>query len=257
MIIRLRDKPSGEFGQLSLRGKSRILVAVVVLIYLASCAPRVSRSPLPPPVSSVPSVPPPSLAAPSEPERVPIQPRVEEARIKKEETREKPVPAQPKVKDQRARSKPPQAAPPLPDDSSLIAKITPQTPARRAASLRLTEEGRKLLEAGQYKKALARLEKTIAIDSTNLYGYYYLAKVHYHLSRYQESLNFLDVAESLISKESYWLAEVLALKGENFRALGQRDQADSSYTRALRLNPGNRIAGEGLGILRGVQLPAR
>jgi tetratricopeptide (TPR) repeat protein len=146
-------------------------------------------------------------------------------------------------------------AAPLPDDSSLIAKITPQTPPQRAASLRLTEEGRKLLEAGDYAKALARLEKTISIDSTNPYGYYYLAKAHYHLSHYQESINFLDVAESLLSGQSYWLAEVLALKGENYRALGFPQKAGSSYSQALGLNPGNRVASEGLSRVRGETEP--
>ncbi|HXK27963.1 MAG TPA: hypothetical protein VJ646_06890, partial [Candidatus Binatia bacterium] len=55
-------------------------------------------------------------------------------------------------------------APPLPDDSSLLAKITPATAPQRAASLRLTEEGRKFLDAGDPQKALTRLEKTIVID---------------------------------------------------------------------------------------------
>jgi len=112
--------------------------------------------------------------------------------------------------------------------------------------LRLTEEGKRLLDSGDYAKALSRLEKTIAVDSTNPYGYYYLAKAHYHMGRYRESLNFLDVAESLVAREPYWLAEVYALKGENFRALGSFERAHSSYSQALRLNPNNRVAVEGV-----------
>jgi tetratricopeptide (TPR) repeat protein len=117
--------------------------------------------------------------------------------------------------------------------------------------LRLTEEGRRLLESGEHARALARLEKTIAIDSTNPYGYYYLAKAHHHLNRYQESLNFLDIAEPLLAGEPYWLAEVFALKGENLRLMGSFQRADYSYSQALRLNPGNRTASEGLSRLRG------
>ncbi len=138
----------------------------------------------------------------------------------------------------------------LPDDSSLIAKITPRTSPRRAASLRFTEEGKRLLESGEYARALVRLEKTIAIDSTNPYGYYYLAQTHYYMSRYRESLNFLDVAESLLTGKAYWLAEVFALKGENLRALGFFQRADSTYSQALRLNPENRVATEGLSRMR-------
>jgi len=138
----------------------------------------------------------------------------------------------------------------VPEDSSLIAKITPKTPPQRAASLRLTEEGRRLLESGDYAKALTRLERTIAIDSTNAYGYFYLAEAHYRMGRFQESLNFLDVAESLLAGERFWLAEVFALKGENFRLLGHGDRAESSYGQALQLNPGNRVASEGFDRLR-------
>jgi hypothetical protein len=137
-------------------------------------------------------------------------------------------------------------APPLPDNSSLIAKITPGTSPQRAASLRLTEEGRRSLDAGDARKAVTQLEKTIVIDSTNPYGYFYLAKAQHRLGRYKESLNFLDVAESRLGGDSYWLAEVFALRGENFRALGMIDKAQASYTQALRLNTGNRTAGEAM-----------
>jgi tetratricopeptide repeat protein len=142
----------------------------------------------------------------------------------------------------------PPSAPPaaLPDDSSLIAKITPSTPPQRAVSLRLTEEGRKLLEGGDASRALSRLEKTIAIDSTNPYGYYYLAKAHSALGRYQESLRFLDVAEPLFGNNPFWLAELHALRGEDYRALGAYTRAESNYTEALKLNPGNRTAADGL-----------
>ena len=131
-------------------------------------------------------------------------------------------------------------------DTSLIAKITPQTTPRRAASLRLTDEGRKLVDSGEYQKALQRLEKTIAIDSTNPYSYYYLALVHHRMANHEASANFLDVAESLLSREPLWLAQVFALKGRNFQAQGSLEQADASYAEALKLDPNNRTAFEAL-----------
>ena len=148
------------------------------------------------------------------------------------------------------RTSPETVGPPLPDDSSLLAKITPGIPPQRAASLRLTEEGRRLLDAGDPGKALSRLEKTIVVDSTNPYGYFFLAKAHYRLGRYKESLNFLDVAESRLSEEPFWLAEVHALRGENLRALGMPQKAEASYAQALRLNSGNRTAMEALSRLQ-------
>jgi tetratricopeptide (TPR) repeat protein len=86
------------------------------------------------------------------------------------------------------------------------------------------------------------LEQTIVVDSSNPYGYFYLAKAQYRLGRHQESLNFLDVAESRLAGEPFWLSEVHALRGENLRALGMTQKAEASYAEALRLNSGNRTA---------------
>jgi tetratricopeptide (TPR) repeat protein len=129
-----------------------------------------------------------------------------------------------------------------PHELSLIANITPQTPPQRAASLRITEEGRSLLGSGEYEKALAQFEKTMAIDSTNPYSHYYLARAHFHLGHYQQAFNFLDVAESLLSGDPNWQAEVLALKGANYNAMRFFERADANYSRALKLAPHNKIA---------------
>lgn len=222
---------------------------------MQGCAPRpLYRVPIPsasPPAAStkVSPVPPPSPV--QEPPRTPLP---QEAKIREQDLKARtPIPS-PAAKE--TAKPPPVTTPeagtaPLADDSSLLAKITPATSPQRAASLRLTDEGRKLLEAGDTSKALSRLEKTIVIDSTNPYGYFYLAKTHYRVGRYKESLSFLDVAESRLSEEPFWLAEVYALRGENFRALGMIDKAEASYAQALRLNSGNRTASDALARLQG------
>jgi cytochrome c-type biogenesis protein CcmH/NrfG len=194
-------------------------------------------------------------ARPSPIEEPPRTPLPQEAKIREQDLKTRNLIVPPGAKET---IKPPVITPeaststgPLPDDSSLLAKITPGTSPQRAASLRLTEEGKRLLEAGDAQKALSRLEKTIVIDSTNPYGYFFLAKTHYRLGRYKESLSFLDVAESRLSEEPFWLAEVYALRGENFRALGMADKAEASYAHALRLNSGNRTASDALARLQG------
>ncbi|MBI2357808.1 MAG: tetratricopeptide repeat protein [Deltaproteobacteria bacterium] len=230
-----------------------------LLFLLQACAPaRAPLAPLPP-ISQAPSPSPPQVTPLPKPQEPQPAPPVAESRIREETIKEAPPAPKPKTREVKPRPAPAREPPPQPaEDSSLIAKITARTPPRRAASLRLTEEGRKLLDGGDYAKALSRLEKTIAIDSTNPYGYFYLAKAHHHLGRYQESLNFLDVAESLLGRETFWLAEVFALKGENFRALGFIQRASSNYSEALRLNPGNQAAADGLSRVRqGVETPGR
>jgi hypothetical protein len=232
---------------------------------IQSCMPpQTYRMPPAPAPKSAPNVPPvakaPQPVSPVEPAPVPEtakKPLPQEAKIREQDLK-KATPAPPvfkenskEVRGSENRTTPPEpAGPALRDDSSLLAKITPGTPPQRAASLRLTEEGRKLLDAGDPNRALGRFEKTIVIDSTNPYGYFYLAKTQYRLGRYKESLNFLDVAESRLSEEPFWLAEVYALRGENLRALGMPEKAEASYNRALSLNSANRTAAEALSRLQ-------
>jgi hypothetical protein len=242
--------------------KISLLVAGSALLY--GCAPqRPYRPPVPPSSRSAPAqlpettapIPPPA-PPPAEVTRRPVPP---DGTIREQDIRTKsPPPSNKETKESsrqatlgESRTAPDSnvfqpTTPPLPDDSSLLAKITSAVTPQRAASLRLTEEGRKLLDAGDAVKALTRLERTIVIDSTNPYGYFFLAKAQNRLGRYQESLNFLDVAESRLNGEPFWLAEVHALRGENYRALGQPQRAETSYMQSLRLNSGNRTAADAL-----------
>jgi predicted negative regulator of RcsB-dependent stress response len=253
-----------------MRRQLKYYPVALVIVALYSCAPQPPyRVPVPP--SSAGS----SISrAPQTPIPAPLPPTVEAAR--------KPVPPESKIREQDIRTKAPAptptaketkqplkqasvsearattepVAPPLPDDSSLLAKITPGVSPQRAASLRLTDEGRKLLDAGDPAKAMTRLEKTIDIDSSNPYGYFYMAKAQYRLGRYNESLNFLDIAESRLNGEPFWLAEVHALRGENYRALGQTQRAEASYAASLRLNSGNRTAADALARMQSEAQPA-
>src|SRR6266496_2000054 len=249
---------------LSLRTKNSLLGATAGwLVFLYGCAPqRPYRAPLPPSSSTTPALPTPQSTAPipapppPEPPDTSRRPVPQEGKIREQDIRTKsptPPPAGKETKEPsrqagigESHTTPEAVSPALPDDSSLLAKITPGVTAQRAASLRLTDEGRKLLDAGDAAKALTRLERTIAIDSTNPYGYFYLAKAQNRLGSYKESLNFLDVAESRLSGEPFWLAEVHALRGDNYRALGQPQRAETSYVQSLRLNSGNRTAADAL-----------
>ena len=232
---------------------------LAVVVALAGCAPQRPYRPLPLPPSRGAPMPPPAplpLPPPASTESfkssLPQDADIREQNLKSRTLPPPPLAIEPVVPPVGSEyvTVPPESAllppPPLPDDSSLLAKITPGVTPQRAASLRLTDEGSKLLEAGETAKALNRLERTIVIDSTNPYGYFYLAKAQHRLGRYRESLNFLEVAEARLSNEPFWLAEVHALRGENYRALGQLQRAEASYTEAVRLNSGNRTAADAL-----------
>jgi tetratricopeptide (TPR) repeat protein len=132
------------------------------------------------------------------------------------------------------------------EEASLLALIAPGMPPRRVASLRLAEEGRKLLQSGDYRAGLTRLEKAIALDSANAYAYFYIARAHFHLSQYQQSLNFLEIVEPSLGDKPSWLSRVYALEGENYRAMGSFDSADRKYLEALSVDAFNRVALDGL-----------
>ena len=61
-------------------------------------------------------------------------------------------------------------------DKPLTELIQPETSPQRAASLRLTEEGKAYLQSGNLIKASEALEKAITIDTSNPYAYYYFAR---------------------------------------------------------------------------------
>jgi hypothetical protein len=242
------------------------IVAALCILAVQSCAPqRPYRRPIPSPVpkpqptpAPMPSPPPSFPDAEPSSRSIPADPKIREQDLK---TSEKAPPSITTSKEIPPPIAPPEtftpAKPPVVDDSSLIAKIIPGTPPQRAASLRLSEEARKLLENGEYAKALSRLERAIAIDSTNAYGHFLLARTQFGLKRYKDSLNFLDVAESRLGGEPFWLSEVYALKGENFRALGMAERAEESYAKALAINPDNRTATEALSSKQSQTQPAQ
>ena len=235
----------------------------MAIVVTWSCAPqRPYRASLPRSSAPAPSArvtPPPALPPAAPPVETAPKPLPQESKIREQDIRTAPTPApaskdvkepakQASISEPRGSSEaaPTPTTPPLADDSSLLAKITPGVSPQRAASLRLTEEGRKLLDAGDPAKAITRLERTIVIDSTNGYGYFYLAKAQYRMGHYQQSLNLLEVAQSRLGGEPFWMSEIYALRGENFRALGQTQKAETSYHQALRLNSGNRTASDAL-----------
>jgi tetratricopeptide (TPR) repeat protein len=151
-----------------------------------------------------------------------------------------------------ARARPP--APPAParppatraDDGPLTAKIDAATPAGRAAALRLTEEGRQRLAAGEPARAIDLLERAIAVDARAPYAYYFLAKAHAELRHAALAQRVLDRAEQKLANEPYWRSEVYRLRGELLAQEGKTAEAEAAYRRALDAWPGNRAAAEAL-----------
>lgn len=242
------------------------IVVALCMLAVQSCAPqRPYRRPLPtaaakpqPVPAPMPTPPTPSLDSEPSSRSIPPDPKIREQDLKTNESVQPSISA---AKETPAPIAPPETFTPtkplVADDSSLLAKIVPGTPPQRAVSLRLSDEARKLIDSGEYAKALSRLERAIALDSTNAYGHFLLAKTQFGLRRYKDSLNFLEVAESRLAAEPFWLSEVYALRGENFRALGMAERAEESYAKALAINPENRTAAEALSLNQSQTQPSQ
>lgn len=132
-----------------------------------------------------------------------------------------------------ARSKPERVESPRPLQTTIP---SPRTP-RQTASLHLAETAQPLMRQGQYAQALERLEKALAMDPSNSYLYFYLGQAHYGLGDFEASLDFLEVAGSMLSEEFAWMTEIFILKGDNWLALGSIQKARQAYVQALALSP--------------------
>lgn len=118
-------------------------------------------------------------------------------------------------------------SPALLPHESFSAKMSAATPGRRAVALRLAEKGRRLLRSGEYEKALVHFEKALDLDCTSYqpYIYFYLARTHDYLGNYQQSSNFLEVAESWLNEQPAWTAEVATLRENTVRGKNRASYA--------------------------------
>jgi hypothetical protein len=153
-----------------------------------------------------------------------------------------------------AGARPPEVVPPAvserpvvrADDGPLTAKIDAATPAARATALRLTEEARQRLGAGDPNRAAELLERAVAVDARLPYPYYFLAQAHADLQHAQLAQRFLDRAGQKLAHEPYWKSRVEELRGRLLADAGKPVEAEAAYRRALDAWPGNRAASEAL-----------
>lgn len=150
------------------------------------------------------------------------------------------------------------ASPPVapPDPEMLLALIGPTTPPQRAASLRLTDAGRRMLESGDTAGALDRIEKAVKVDPSNPHGYYWLAQVHLHNGRLDQALAFSEKSIVLFSQgDRAWLAQAYTFRASILEKAGRFPEARSAYRHAVQVEPGNVAARAGLGRLGEPEIP--
>ncbi|HUI24836.1 MAG TPA: tetratricopeptide repeat protein [Candidatus Kryptonia bacterium] len=147
---------------------------------------------------------------------------------------------------------PPLAAQTFVEAPSLVEKINGSTPPNVAAALRLVEDGRALLAQQAYERALDRFERALAIDPSNAYGYYYLARLHFEQRSYDQAIAFADKSAVLSARDDKTLsARAYALQGTVFEQVGRFPDARTAYRRALAADGNNVAAQAGMARLGG------
>ncbi len=138
------------------------------------------------------------------------------------------------------------------EPESLVTHIGPGTAPNTAAALRLIEDGRQQIAKGAYDAALDRLERAVAIDPTNAYGYYFLARVHFLKKDYDQAIAFASRAAALNPRsDRRSLSRIYSLQGAVFEEVGRYPDARKAYQQAVSADPNNLAARVGAARLGG------
>jgi hypothetical protein len=227
------------------------LLAITGLLLATACAPLPPVEPLPQTRRSAPR-PTPYAAPPRAAEPYAAIPRpIPEVEIDEEsvgETTEPTMPEDIPLEEPPAGAAPDEAPPRhLVDDSerdeSLAAQIKAAKAPNVAAALRLVEEARVQINQQHYDQALARLQRSVSIDPSSFYGYYYLAKLKQTTQDYSQAVAFANRATALgVQADRIWLGRAYALQGAIFEKVGRFAEARKAYDRAYKADPTNLTA---------------
>ncbi len=84
-----------------------------------------------------------------------------------------------------------------------------ETDPRTLASLQLTDQGRRLVEAGKTDQAIRVLEQAISLNPDNGQNYYYLAEAWLLKGVMSEAKKFNQLAEIHLKDNSQWIQRVI------------------------------------------------
>jgi len=89
---------------------------------------------------------------------------------------------------------------------------------RALASLRLTEQGKLLLESGKPDDAIRVLERAINMNSTNGQNYYYLSEAWLLKGNISQAQEFNRLAEMYLKADPEWVHRVMRQREQVKRA---------------------------------------
>jgi Tfp pilus assembly protein PilF len=97
---------------------------------------------------------------------------------------------------------------PPPAEEQVEPEQPPEPDPRTVASLQLTEQGRRLLEAGKSNQAIRVLEQAVSLDPDNGQNYFYLAEAWLMKGVASEAKEFNELAEIHLKEDKAWMQRV-------------------------------------------------
>ena len=104
--------------------------------------------------------------------------------------------------------KPPLREVPVEAPEPATVEETAKEDPRVAASLQLTDQGRRLLEDRQPDKAIRVLEQAVSLHPTNGQNYYYLSEAWLMKGSASQAKEFNQLAEIKLKEDSAWMNRV-------------------------------------------------
>jgi tetratricopeptide (TPR) repeat protein len=105
-------------------------------------------------------------------------------------------------------SKPPLKELPVEAEEPATIEETAKENPRVAASLQLTDQGRRLLEERKPDKAIRVLEQAVSLYPTNGQNYYYLSEAWLMKGSVAQAKEFNQLAEIHLKEDNVWMIQV-------------------------------------------------
>ena len=99
--------------------------------------------------------------------------------------------------------------PPQPAQEQVEPESEQEPDPRTLASLQLTEQGRRLVEAGKSDQAIRVLEQAVSLNPENGQNYYYLAEAWLLKDVVSEAKKFNQLAEIHLKDSRQWMQRVI------------------------------------------------
>ena len=93
-------------------------------------------------------------------------------------------------------------------EETALPETTPAENPRVAASLQLTDQGRRLVEDGQPDHAIRVLEQAVSLNPANGQNYYYLAEAWLMKGHASQAREFNQLAEIHLKQDRDWIIRV-------------------------------------------------